>query len=75
MRITLLVAFYCKVLETIANVMDVVFLIFPHFCLGRGMIDMAQEYNNQVYHKIIGNYVINPQSNMYNYLIFRPLRC
>ncbi len=32
-------------LKYVGSILREVFLVFPHYCLGRGLIDMATEYN------------------------------
>lgn len=43
---------YDKDLERVHNVLKIVFMMFPNYCLGRGLIDLAfNEYKNEFYFK------------------------
>jgi hypothetical protein len=39
----------------VGEILDQVFLIFPHFCLGRGLIDLAETYFTAKNFELIGN--------------------
>lgn len=45
--------FYCfQALDKVHNIMKDVFLIFPNYCLGRGLMDIAfNQYKNEFYFK------------------------
>jgi len=39
----------------VGQILDQVFLIFPHFCFGRGLIDLAETYFTAKNFELIGN--------------------
>lgn len=43
-------------LNEVNRILKVVFLIFPHFCLGRGLIDMAKNQAMVDAFKRLGTY-------------------
>lgn len=47
-------AFRFQELKFIGSILNEVFLILPHYCLGRGMIDMAQVYFTAQRFQLIG---------------------
>lgn len=55
---------YDKDLERVHNVLKIVFMMFPNYCLGRGLIELAfNEYKNEYYFKT-GDYdkMMSPMS-------------
>lgn len=52
-----MMVFYTKYLvfqdlERVHNVLKIVFMLFPNYCLGRGLIDLTfNEYKNEYYFK------------------------
>ena len=47
--------FSLQKLVAVGQVLDKVFLIFPHFCLGRGLMDLAEVYFTAKNFELIGN--------------------
>lgn len=46
---------FSKKLVAVGQVLDKVFLIFPHFCFGRGLMDLAEVYFTAKNFELIGN--------------------
>jgi len=45
-------SFHCQALNRVHVIMKDVFLVFPNYCLGRGLMDIAfNQYKNEFYFK------------------------
>ena len=51
-------------LQYIGSILREVFLVFPHYCLGRGLMDMATEMNINLIVAKFGEWYLETQQNM-----------
>lgn len=52
-------------LERVHSVLKIVFMMFPNYCLGRGLIELAfNEYKNEFYFKTGETLCADPHSSM-----------
>lgn len=60
----ILINFSWQHLIAVGEILDQVFLIFPHFCFGRGLIDLAETYFTAKNFELIGKILSSKLSSI-----------